>query len=105
MRTYDFDMWDDEVEIKLFGEKCLLQMASAEDSMRIGGTTDDPTGKKATETIIEFLVGRFKAAGCKFDTAKIAALPPSKLTAIFQVLTQGEEGRPLPLEKSSTENG
>jgi hypothetical protein len=99
----DFDAWEDFVKIKLWGTMYRVKMATYLDSKKIAEVQErleKSTEIEQSEAMVDFLHGRFKAAGATFDREKLMDLPPAKIIAMFRVITQGEGGdRPLPLAK------
>ena len=92
MKNFNFDGWEDFIEITLFGETHKVRLGTFEDSLRINKVQEELNNAGDNEicvALIEFVVDRFNEAGAKFTVEQFMKLAPAKVVAISRAITQG----------------
>ena len=99
MKKFNFDKWDDNIEITLFEETHKVRLASFDDSRKVAEMQkemDDLGDNDVADAMIDFVVERFAEAGAKYSRDQFMSLAPAKVIAITRAITQGaDDDNPL----------
>lgn len=101
MKTFNFDKWDDFVEITLFGETHKVRLGTFNDAKKISQMQKEMEGlgdNEVAEAMLDFLVERFNESGANYTKEQFMNLPPAKVVAITRAVTQGDSEVGSPLE-------